>query len=106
MKMRSDEVLIKPLFTEKAIALSKKKNAQGAYTYVFKVAREATKPLIAAAIEEKYGVKVDEVRTAILPARIRYRYTRKGIQESRLPSYKKAYVRLKPGYELNLYENL
>lgn len=99
-------ILIKPLFTEKAIALSRRKNAQGAYTYVFKVHREATKPEIKKAVETMYGVPVDEVRTAWLPARIRQRFTRKGIQESRLPSYKKAYVRLKPGHELNLYENL
>lgn len=100
------EILIKPLFTEKAIALSKKKNAKGAYTYAFKVGRDATKPEIAKAIEDRYGVQVDEVRTALLPARLRYRYTRKGIQVSRLPSYKKAYVRLKPNQEINLYENL
>lgn len=100
------EILIKPLFTEKAIALSRKKNALGAYTYAFKVGRDATKPEIARAIEERYGVQVDEVRTALLPARMRYRYTRKGIQVSRLPSYKKAYVRLKPGQEINLYENI
>lgn len=99
-------ILIKPLFTEKAIALSRRNNAQGAYTYVFKVHREATKPEIKKAVEAMYGVTVDEVRTAWLPARIRQRFTRKGIQESRLPSYKKAYVRLKPGHELNLYENL
>ena len=99
-------ILIKLLFTEKAIALSRRKNAQGAYTYVFKVHREATKPEIKKAVEAMYGVTVDEVRTAWLPARIRQRFTRKGIQESRLPSYKKAYVRLKPGHELNLYENL
>lgn len=100
------DILIKPLFTEKALALPKKKNAQGAYTYAFKVHRDATKPEIARAVEERYNVKVDEVRTALLPAKIRYRYTRKGIQTSRIPSYKKAYVRLKPGYEINLYENL
>ncbi|MEN3040239.1 MAG: 50S ribosomal protein L23 [Bacteroidia bacterium] len=100
------EILIKPLFTEKAINLSKKKSKSGTYTYVFKVHREATKPEIASAIAQRYGVEVDEVRTAVLPARIRHRYTRKGIQESRLPSYKKAYVRLKPGFEINLYENI
>lgn len=100
------QVLVKPLFTEKAISLSRKKNAKGAFTYAFRVHRDATKPEIKAAVEEMYGVQVEEVRTALLPARLRYRYTRKGIQESRLPSYKKAYVRLRPGYELNLYENL
>lgn len=100
------QILIKPLFTEKAIQLSKKPSRIGQYTYVFKVHCEATKEEIQAAIEAQYEVKVEEVRTAILPARIRTRYTRKGIQEARLPSYKKAYVRLKAGQTLNLYENL
>lgn len=99
-------ILIKPLFTEKAIALSQKKNKRVGYTYAFKVHREATKPEIRKAIEELYGVQVAEVRTTILPAKIRSRYTRKGVQESRLSSYKKAYVRLAPGQQLNLYQNL
>ncbi|MEN2993501.1 MAG: 50S ribosomal protein L23 [Bacteroidia bacterium] len=100
------QILIKPLFTEKAVGLSKRKTAQGSYTYVFKVHRDATKPEIAAEVERLYGVPVAEVRTAIIPAHIRPRYTRKGIQESRIPSYKKAYVKLKPGHTINLYENL
>lgn len=100
------QIIIKPLFTEKAIQLSRKKDARGAHTYVFKVHREATKPEIAQAIQQMYNVEVEEVRTALMPARIRTRFTRKGLQESRIPSYKKAYVRLKPGQELNLYENL
>lgn len=100
------QILIKPLFTEKAINRSRKKSKSGAFTYAFKVHPEATKPEIKAAIEAMYGVLVEAVRTAYMPARIRYRYTRKGVQESRIPSYKKAYVRLKPGQELNLYENI
>ncbi len=100
------DIIIKPLFTEKATALSKKASRKNAYTYAFKVHREATKEQIKAAIEKLYGVQVEEVRTAILPAKIRNRYTRKGISEARLPSYKKAYVRLAPGQSLNLYENL
>jgi len=100
------DIVIKPLFTEKATELSKKASRKNAYTYAFKVHREATKEQIKAAIEKLYGVQVEEVRTAILPAKIRTRYTRKGISEARLPSYKKAYVRLAPGQSLNLYENL
>ncbi len=99
-------ILIKPLFTEKAIQLSQKPSRQVKHTYAFKVHREATKEEIRAAVEAQYDVQVEEVRTALLPARIRTRFTRKGIQAARLPSYKKAYVRLKPGQTLNLYENL
>jgi len=100
------DIIIKPLFTEKATTLSAKSSKKGTNTYAFKVHREATKEQIKAAIEKMYGVQVDEVRTAILPAKIRTRYTRKGISEARIPSYKKAYVRLAPGQTLNLYENL
>ncbi len=100
------EVLIKPLFTEKATALAQRASKKNVHTYAFKVHREATRDEIKAAIEERYGVRVEEVRMALLPAKIRTRYTRKGISEARLPSYKKAYVRLAPGQTLNLYENL
>lgn len=100
------DVIIKPLFTEKATELSRKASRNNSYTYAFKVHRDATKEQIKAAIEKLYGVKVAEVRTALLPAKIRTRYTRKGISEARIPSYKKAYVRLAPGQTLNLYENL
>ncbi len=100
------DIIIKPLFTEKATTLSAKASKKGTNTYAFKVHREATKDQIKAAIEKMYGVQVDEVRTALLPAKIRTRYSRKGISEARIPSYKKAYVRLAPGQTLNLYENL
>ncbi len=100
------DIIIKPLFTEKATELSAKSSKKAAHTYAFKVHREATKDQIKAAIEKMYGVQVDEVRTALLPAKIRTRYSRKGISEARIPSYKKAYVRLAPGQTLNLYENL
>jgi large subunit ribosomal protein L23 len=100
------DILIKPLFTEKATGLPKKPNRRGAYTYAFKVHRDATKEEVKAAIEVLYGVKVAEVRTALLPAKIRTRYSRKGVSQARIPSHKKAYVRLAPGQTLNLYENL
>jgi large subunit ribosomal protein L23 len=100
------DIVIKPLFTEKATKLAARASKKNAYTYVFKVHRDATKDQIKAAIEKMYDVRVEEVRTALLPAKIRTRYTRKGISEARIPSYKKAYVRLAPGQTLNLYENL
>ena len=67
------DVIIKPLFTEKATSLAAKASKKGVYTYIFKVHRETTKDQIKAAIEKMYGVQVDEVRTALLPAKIRTR---------------------------------
>ncbi|MGQ9864348.1 MAG: 50S ribosomal protein L23 [Bacteroidia bacterium] len=99
-------VLIKPLFTEKATRLAQKPDKKGCHTYIFQVIPQATKPQIAQAIEKTYQVKVENVRTHILPAKHRKRYTRKGVIEGRIASRKLAYVKLQPGKQINIYENI
>ena len=53
----SQDIIIKPIITEKSMDMLADKR------YVFKVADDATKPEIAAAIEEMFGVKVADVNT-------------------------------------------
>ena len=85
MKFAQD-IIIKPLITEKSMdGVADKK-------YSFRVATDATKPEIAHAIEELFGVKVAAVNTINVkrkPKRLRYRagYT---------AAWKKAIVTLKP----------
>lgn len=98
--------LIKPLFTEKAMRLAQKPDKKGSYTYIFQVAREAIKPQIAQAIEKMYQVKVEKVRTLILPAKLRKRYTRRGVIQGHVSSRKLAYVKVEPGKQINIYENI
>ena len=70
MKFAQD-IIIKPIITEKAMdGISAKK-------YTFKVAEGATKPEIAKAVEELFGVKVAKVNTINMkkkPKRMGYHF--------------------------------
>ena len=57
-------ILIKPIITEKATAQSEDENV-----YAFEVVRTANKVEIKKAVEEFYGLSVERVRTAIVPAK-------------------------------------
>jgi large subunit ribosomal protein L23 len=85
MKMAQD-IILKPVITEKAMDMTSMKR------YTFKVAPDATKPEIAKAVEELFGVKVAKVNTINMkrkPKRLRYAsgYT---------AAWTKAIVTLKP----------
>ena len=67
-------------------------------TYVFKVAKDATKLDIKKSIEEIFGVKVDSVR--VLNTRFKNKRTRFG--KYKTGTYKKAYIKLEEGKEINL----
>ncbi len=54
------DVILKPVITEKAMGMMADKR------YVFKVAKDANKPEIAAAVEAMFGVKVADVNTIIM----------------------------------------
>jgi large subunit ribosomal protein L23 len=59
--MKLADVLVKPILSEKANQLSEKSRV-----YSFKVARLANKLEIKKAVEEFYGVTVEDVRTAVV----------------------------------------
>ena len=84
MKFAQD-IVIKPIITEKSMdGIANKK-------YTFKVAKDATKPEIASAIEELFGVKVASVNTINMkrkPKRLRY-------QSGHTSAWTKAIVTLK-----------
>ena len=84
MKFAQD-IIIKPLITEKSMDMIADKK------YAFKVATDATKPEIAHAVEELFGVKVAAVNTINMkskPKRLRY-------AEGKTAEWKKAIVTLK-----------
>ena len=79
------EIIIKPVITE--ASMDKMANK----TYTFKVAKDATKPEIAEAVEKMFGVEVACVRTINMkkkPKRVRY-------QVGYTSAWKKAIVTLK-----------
>jgi large subunit ribosomal protein L23 len=87
-------ILIRPVISEKSYALI----AEGKYT--FRVDDRAHKTQIAQAVEEVFGVKVAQVRTA----QVRPKPKRRGLTRGRTRSWKKAIVQLAPGERIELFE--
>ena len=87
-------VIIKPLVTEKSSHQSQTRNA-----YAFQVNANANKPLIKAAVEKLYNVKVADVRT--LNRKGKPRRTRTGIAHT--SHWKRAIVVLDEGSRIELY---
>ncbi len=85
-------VLLAPQISEKATFIADK-NEQ----VVFKVASDATKPEIKAAVELLFKVQVESVQVA----NVKGKEKRFGRFIGRRKSWKKAYVSLKPGQEIN-----
>lgn len=69
--------------------------------YVFEVDKKANKYAVKAAVEMAFGVKVDRVRTMIMPGKTR----RMGRNQGKTPTWKKAVVRLKTGEAIAMFEN-
>lgn len=85
MKVAPQEIVLAPVITEASMArLAMKK-------YTFKVASDATKIDIAAAVEALFNVKVEKVNTMNVRGRMR----RQGMHQGMTPGYKKAIVTLK-----------
>lgn len=86
------KVLLGPVISEKA-ALA----GDAANQVVFKVVSDAAKPEIKAAVEKFFDVKVEDVR--VLNVKGKTRRTRHGI--GKRSDWKKAYVRLEAGQEID-----
>ena len=81
------DIIVRPIITENSISLMEKK------TYVFEVAKDATKPEIAAAVEEVFKsdkVKVECVRTINMKKKPK----RLGVHFGYTSEWKKAIVTL------------
>lgn len=70
--------------------------------YVFEVDKAANKLMIKSAVEDLFKVKVVDVRTLIMPGKIR----RMGRNEGKTSTWKKAIVRLKKGESITMFDNL
>jgi large subunit ribosomal protein L23 len=93
----ANEVLVKPVVTEKSHA---QLDRQGAYTFV--VARDANKIEIAQAVEKTFGVKVKDVRTMNYAGKTK----RMGRHVGRKASWKKAVVVLAEGDSIEIFEGV
>ena len=89
------QVLVAPHVSEKAAILADQNNQ-----YVFRVAVDATKAEIRKSVEQLFKVKVEDVRTLKVKGKVkrnRYGYSTK-------PTWKKAYVRLAQGQDIDFAE--
>lgn len=96
-----EDVLIKPVVTEKSNAVQEKSNR-----FTFVVDKNANKLTIKKAIETMYGVSVDKVWTHLIPAKAKTRFTKAGVASGRKPAYKKAIVSLVEGDTIDFYNNI
>ena len=109
--MRDAQSIIKrPLLTEKSARLRETGGgasapAEGdnyAQQVVFEVARDSNKIEIRAAIEKLFKVSVTDVRTLV----VRGKEKRIGRFSGRRPAWKKAFVTLKPGDNIEFFEGV
>jgi len=109
--MRSAQSIIKrPLLTEKSARLRETGGAASApaegesysQKVVFEVARDANKMEVRSAVESLFKVSVTHVRTIV----VRGKEKRIGRFAGRRPSWKKAFVTLKPGDNIEFFEGV
>ena len=97
MSWNARNIIKSHIQTERTTELRTKNNE-----YVFEVDKKANKYVIKAAVEQAFKVKVDDVRTVIVPGKLR----RMGRHEGKTPTWKKAIVRLKKGEAIAIFENI
>ncbi|MBD41769.1 MAG: 50S ribosomal protein L23 [Flavobacteriaceae bacterium] len=95
------KVIFEPIITEKATNDSELRNR-----YTFVVNREANKIQIKDAVEEKYNVTVEKVRTQIYGPERKTKFTKKGVQRTKTNIKKKAIVDIQDGDSIDFYNNL
>lgn len=86
------KVLLAPHVSEKSTMASEANN-----TFVFKVLKDANKAEIAAAVEKLFEVEVDSVRTLNVKGKVK----RHGMAFGKRSDWKKAYVVLKEGQDID-----
>ena len=90
---RLTQVLVSPHVSEKAAGLADTQNQ-----HVFKVLPNASKQEIKSAVEQLFNVKVAAVRTVNVKGKAK----RFGRTMGRRSDWKKAYVRLEAGHDIDL----
>ena len=92
-------VIERPMLTEKTAELKELKNR-----YVFRVDKGANKREIKIAVEKLFNVKVKDVRTAIYAGKKSVAMNRSGRYSGLKASWKKAYVTLHEGQNIEAFD--
>lgn len=100
--MKSPEtILLQPILTEK-ILRAQETNRQ----YAFKVLRNSNKIEIKHAVETKFNVGVDQVRTVVVKGKSKRMNTKRGLTTGKRATWKKAIVTLHEGDSIDFFEGL
>lgn len=89
---RIANIVLGPVVTEKA-AMAETNNQ-----YVFRVARDANKDEIRQAVEKFFNVKVASISTVLMKGKTK----RFGMTNGKRKDWKKAYVRLQEGHQIDM----
>ena len=89
---RLHRIVVEPRISEKATRI-----ADANRQFVFKVLRDATKPEIKEAVEKLFKVEVESVQVLNVKSKRRTFRRTAGTR----PGWKKAFVKLKPGHDLD-----
>jgi len=93
--MDASDILIRPILSEKS-----DRNREKNSVYLFHVYKKANKIQIERAVESIFNVKVESVRTVIRKGKSK----RIGVVKGSFPDRKRAYITLKDGYKLDIFE--
>lgn len=99
MSLLPHQIILEHINTERTARLRSINNE-----YVFRVDARSNKYSVKSAVESVFQVKVDSVRTAIVPGKSRRLSW--GRPEGRTSKWKKAIVRLKKDQVIKMFENV
>jgi len=92
MNYQLADVLEAPIISEKSTIAAEKD-----HRFVFKVKKQATKKQVKNAVEAMFSVEVDSVHVL----NVKGKQKRFGNTNGQRSDWKKAYVKLKPGHDIN-----
>ena len=94
MSLHPNEVLLAPVVSEKSYSLLTDRK------YTFKVHKDAHKTQVRQAVEQLFGVKVEDVNIL----KVQPKPKRRGLFRGTRPGWKKAIVQLREGETIELFE--
>jgi large subunit ribosomal protein L23 len=93
-----ETILLRPLITEKMLAQQESRN-----TYGFEVACDSNKPEIKRAVQQKFKVVVEQIRTVNVKGKSKRQNTRRGMTTGFRRDWKKALVTLRKGDTIDFF---
>jgi large subunit ribosomal protein L23 len=96
---KTHAIITRPIVTEKILKLQESANK-----YAFEVDPDATKIQIKRAVETKFDVTVENVRTVNVKGKVKRMNTRRGITTGRRRDWRKAIVTLHEGDSIDFFE--